>query len=322
MKNLFSVFFTLAAVAGVQADVSFKFTPTFIQPPAGMETIGNGHGEIAVDSKGNFYVSVQGKAEGGLQVYGADGKFVKYLTGTPGNLHGFVIHKSAEGEFIYGTLLGDATNAVQKFDLNGALMLTIPVSSFPAEKVGKGLKLTSAAVAPNGDIYAVDGYGADWIYQFDKDGSFKKAFGGKKQGELGLNNCHKVFVDTRFEPARLLLCDRGNDRIQHADLDGKLISVIKDKDLRRPSSASFYKDYVCIAGIAGIVTVLDKEGKVVATLGKNDTPGQTNTPEVAPKDWKDDVVTSPHGITFDLQGNILETEWNKYGRILRWEMNK
>ena len=37
-----------------------------------------------------------------------------------------------------------------------------------------------------------------------------------------------------------------------------------------------------------------------------------------PADWREGVVTSPHGITFDNDGNILETEWNQFGRVLRW----
>jgi hypothetical protein len=57
---------------------------------------------------------------------------------------------------------------------------------------------------------------------------------------------------------------------------------------------------------------------MVAELGANDTKGQTNTPRVKPADWREGVVTSPHGITFDNDGNILETEWNQFGRVLRW----
>jgi hypothetical protein len=230
-----------------------------------------------------------------------------------------VIRKDDAGEFIYAAVLGQAK--VLKMDLEGKVVLEIPTASFPQEQAAKGLKLTGCDVAPNGDIYVVDGYGRDWIFVFEKDGKFKKVFGGRAE-PLKLSNCHKLFVDRRFEPARLFLCDRGNDRILHTDLDGNLIGVVKDKDLRRPSSASFHGDLVCIAGIAGIVTVLDKDGKVVASLGKNDTPGQTNTPGVAPKDWKDNVVTSPHGITFDLTGNILETEWNVHGRVLKWTVKK
>ena len=200
--------------------------------------------------------------------------------------------------------------------LDGTVVLTIEKDAFPADKNGS-LALTNVTVADNGDIYVVDGYGADWIFQFDKTGKIKKTFGGKGD-PLKLSNCHKIFIDPRFTPQRLLLCDRGNNRLIHLDLDGNLIGVIVDKDLRRPSSASFNGDLVCVAEIAGRVSVWDKEGKQVANLGVNDTPGQTNTPGVEPKDWRPGVVTSPHGITFDAKGNILECEWNQFGRVLRW----
>ena len=77
---------------------------------------------------------------------------------------------------------------------------------------------------------------------------------------------------------------------------------------------------VCIAEIAGRVSVWDKEGKMVAECGTN--PKTTNTPKIEPKDWQQGIVTSPHGITFDNDGNILETEWNQWGRVLRWNRAK
>ena len=397
----------------IAAAPSFEFTPNFIKPPEGSETIGNGHGEIQVDSAGNIYVSVEGQDAGGMQVYSPEGKFLKQLK-LPRTLHGFSIRKSAEGEFIFAAVLGESK--VIKASLNGEILLEIPKSSFPAEianpitltlkdgtvlsgkspqdektaisftqkdgsikkveksdlaqkasftlkagqkveginptttddsitltvggkqstykkadiaeKDGKpvinqssaetrgSLKLTSADQAPNGDIYVVDGYGTSWIFVFDSKGNFKKQFGGPAQ-PFGLANCHKIHVDTRFSPARIFLCDRGNKRIMHASLEGDLLGVIAT-GLRNPSSASFHGDHVAIAEIAGRISVWDKEGKLAAELGTNDTPGQTNTPGVQPSDWRDNVVTSPHGVTFDAKGNILETEWNKWGRVLKW----
>ncbi len=179
------------------------------------------------------------------------------------------------------------------------------------------MKLTNCDVAPNGDIYVVDGYGQSWIFQFDKEGKFKKVFGGPVE-PYKFKNTHKIFIDPRFSPVRIFACDRGNNRMLHLDLDGNIIGIIADKGLRNPSSASFHGDLVCVAEIAGRVSVWDKENKLVAELGVNNTKGQTNTPKVEPKDWQDGVVTSPHGITFDGHGNILETEWNQFGRVLRW----
>jgi sugar lactone lactonase YvrE len=413
-RRFFSLLSVLVLGTNVsKADLNYEFAPNFIKPPAGLDTIGNGHGEIQVDSAGNIYVSVEGQEKGGLQVYSADGTYLKHLE-LPATLHGFSIRKSADGEFIYAAVLGQ--QKVIKATLEGKIVLEIPRSSFPAEiadpitltlkdgktirgsaakeengmlvftstdgqsqriakadiatkgsivlangskveglnpvkddsgvtltvggqskkiafsemaqKDGKpaftqsvadsrgGLKLTSADVAPNGDIYVVDGYGTSWIFVFDSAGKFKKQFGGPGE-PFKLANCHKIHIDTRFQPARVFLCDRGNKRIMHSTLDGELLGVIAT-GLRNPSSASFNGDYVCIAEIAGRVSVWDKEGKMVAALGTNDTPGQTNTPRVPPADWRDNTVTSPHGITFDAKGNILETEWNQFGRVLRW----
>lgn len=299
----------------LSAEVTYTLTPDFITPPPGKENIGDGHGEIRVDSSGLIYISVQGQPEGGIQVYSAEGKYLRHLAGTPGSLHGFVINKDADGEFIYAAVLGESR--VLKMTLEGKTVLEIPKSAFPAEQAAAGLSLTNCDVAPNGDIYVVDGYGKDWIFVFDKTGKYKTVFGGRGE-PLKLSNCHKIFIDPRFSPARILACDRGNNRMLHLDLDGKLIGVVADKDLRRPSAASFHGELMCVAEIAGRVSVFDKAGQLVASLGVNDTAGETNTPGVKPSGWRTGTVTSPHGITFDKEGNILETEWNNFGRVLRW----
>jgi hypothetical protein len=415
--TLRSTAFFLAALAFsplANAEVNYEFVPNFLAPPPGLETIGDGHGEIQVDSTGKIYVSVNGHKEGGIQVYSPEGKYLKTLP-LPQTLHGFAIRKQPDGEFIFAAVLGQ--QRAFKATLEGEIVLEIPKSAFPAaiadrvsltlasgkalaghtpvtegdtlsftlesgevakvnkaeiakkvtmtlangkkaegifveqtdtevkftvngkpetvakseialkdgkpvlaigsSETRKGLSLTSADAAPNGDIYVADGYGTSWIFIFDKTGKFKKQFGGPV-APFKLANCHKVHVDTRFEPMRLFLCDRGNNRILHASLDGELLGVIADKDLRRPSAASFFGDLACVAEINGRVSIWDKEGKMVAAVGTNDTPGQTGGNAVPPAVWRDNAVTSPHGITFDAKGNILETEYNKYGRVLRW----
>ena len=315
----------VTALSASAAEVKYQLAPNFLGTPPGKDQIGNGHGEIAVDSAGLIYVSVQEKGAG-IQVYGKDGKFIKALA-LPESLHGFTIRKSAEGEFLYGAVLNEQRFIKAKLD--GTVVMEIKSDAFPADKgkskdkAGKSvnaLKLTSCDVAPNGDIYIVDGYGKSWIFQFDKAGKFKQVFGGptQKVNDKPFANTHKVFVDTRFSPARLLCLDRGNNRMFHVELDGTNPQMIANKGLRNPSSASFHGELMCVAEIAGRVSVWNKEGKMVAELGANDTKGQTNTPRVKPADWREGVVTSPHGITFDNDGNILETEWNQFGRVLRW----
>jgi hypothetical protein len=313
-NRILSLLSVIALSGSAAAEVAYEFVPNFITPPPGKETIGNGHGEIAVDSSGKVYVSVQ-EANAGIQVYGTDGKFIKALP-LPPSLHGFVIRKDDGGEFIFAAVLGE--QKVIKCDLEGKVLMTIPTSAFPADKVGKGLKLTNCDVAPNGDIYVVDGYGQSHIFVFGRDGKFKSVFGGPGE-PLKLANAHKIFIDRRFEPARVMICDRGHKRMLHTQLDGTFIGEIAT-EMRNPSSASFHGDLMCVAEIAGNVSVWDKNNKRVADLGTSPKP--TNTPGIEPKDWQQGIVTSPHGITFDNDGNILETEWNKWGRVLKWNLKK
>ena len=324
----------VTALSASAAEVKYQLVPNFLGTPPGKATIGNSHGEIAVDSAGLIYVSVQEK-DAGIQVYGKDGKYLKTLP-LPMSLHGFVIRKSDEGEFLYGAVLGE--QRFLKAKLDGTVVMEIKPDAFPADKgvakdkKGKNvnaLKLTSCDVAPNGDIYIVDGYGKSWVFVFGADGKFKSVFGGPTRvvDGKGFANTHKVFVDTRFSPARLLCLDRGNNRMFHVDLDGSNPQMIANTGLRNPSSASFHGELMCVAEIAGRVSVWNKEGKMLAELGSNDRIAddkdkgikkETNTPRVPPAEWREGVVTSPHGITFDNDGNILETEWNTFGRVLRW----
>ncbi len=309
------LFLAALVLTDVQAGESFEFVPGWLKPPAGMEFVGNSHGEVAVDSVGMIYVSVDGDgsdaSKEGLQVYKPDGTYSHNVPNLPKTLHGFVIHNDT----IYATVLGQ--QKVIKSTLDGEILLEIPASSFPQDKIGpKGLKLTSVDVAPNGDVYVVDGYGLDWIFVFDGEGNFKKVFGGR-EAPYNLMNCHKIFIDPRYDEPRILCCDRVNLRLLHLSLDGEVIGEYAT-GLRRPSSASFFGDKVCIAEIAGRVSVLDKAGNLVTTLGTNETDGEINTNKTEPGAWHEGIVTAPHGITYDAEGNILVTEWNKFGRVLRW----
>ena len=109
-NRILSLLSVMALAGSAAAEVAYEFVPNFIQPPPGKETIGNGHGEIAVDSSGKIYVSVQ-EANAGIQVYGTDGKFIKALP-LPQSLHGFVIRKDDGGEFIFAAVLGEHASAV------------------------------------------------------------------------------------------------------------------------------------------------------------------------------------------------------------------
>src|SRR5205823_5121872 len=217
---------TLALIAGAAVIVNaaaVEYTPAgeWLKLPDGRPTLGSQHGDVAVSSKGEIYVSIQ-DPQAGLQVYAPDGRFLRNVSDAPSDFHGFVIHKEAGGEFIYGVRLREQT--VVKMTLDGRVVWTIPAAAIPDEfktrnaRSGQlALALTGLDVAPNGDVYVADGYASDYIHRFDATGKYLTSFGGKKE-PYNFSTLHKLAIDTRFQPARIIACDRANNRVLHLSL--------------------------------------------------------------------------------------------------------
>src|SRR5215212_1016221 len=117
---------TLVAVASLLspavAATDFTAAADWLKLPEGRQNLGNMHGDVAGSSAGEVYVSVQDPAAG-LQGYAPDGKFVRNVPNAPSDFHGFVIHKEADGEFLYGATLRGQT--VVKMRLDGGIVMTI-----------------------------------------------------------------------------------------------------------------------------------------------------------------------------------------------------
>ena len=310
---------TLTALLLPAHAAEWKVTADWLKLPEGRPTLGNQHGDIAISSKGDAYVSIM-DPKAGLQVYGPDGKWLRNLPDAPNDFHGFVIKKQADGEFIYGPRLGGGN--ILKLTLEGKVVLDIPSSVIPEDyklknKDGKSrVAMTGMDVAPNGDWFVTDGYASSYVHHFDKTGKYLKSFGGKK-APYNFTTLHKIAVDTRFTPNRIICCDREAMRVVHLSLEGEFLGVVA-KDLLAPAAIAVQGDYALVGEIRGAVSVLDKEGKLVARLGLNEEKGETGNNNLEPAKWRPGFVTAPHGVAFNAAGDIFVSEYNKFGRVHRW----
>jgi len=306
------------AVATVAA-AGYSPVADWLKLPTGRPQLGNMHGDIAVSSKGEVFVSVQDPAAG-LQVYAPDGTFLRNVTGAPSDFHGFVIRTQPEGEFLYGATLRGQT--IVKMKLDGAIVMTIGSAAIPDEfKVRNArsnelqLLLTGLDVAPNGDIYVADGYASDFIHRFDKAGKYLGSFGGKKP-PYSFNTLHKLAIDTRFQPARIIAVDRANNRVVHMSLSGEFLGVVTS-DLLLPAAITLSGDNVVVGELRGRVTVLDKAGTVVERIGENTGEGVGGN-QAKPESWRTGLLLSPHGVALNAQGDLFVSEFNQYGRVHRF----
>ena len=302
---------------------SWKSQPNWLTLPTDRENLGNMHGDIAASSNGDIYVSV-GDPKAGLQVYGDNGKWKRNVPNAPSDLHGFIIKKEGKQEFIYAVRVSGGE--LLKLTLEGKTVLKIPCSLIPDKFKRKGkdgkpfVRLTGADVAANGDIFITDGYSSDHIHRFNKEGKYLNSFGGKN-APYGFRTLHKLVIDTRFDPVRIIGMDRANNRVIHLGLDGKFIGVVEE-GLLLPACVHIHGDWAVIGELRGRVTILDKKGNIYAQVGGNSKKDEIGTNRTPPTKWREGIVTAPHGITCNAKGDIFVAEWNTTGRVHRFNLVK
>ena len=318
-KSVLPVLVCVAMFTPVSAALEFTAVADWLKLPQGRERIGNMHGDIAVSSTGEVYVSVE-DPQAGLQVYAQNGTFVRNVPNAPNDFHGFVIRRQPDGEFIYGARLRGQT--IMKIALDGTVAMTIPASAIPDEFKVRNARsqqlatlFTGIDVAPNGDLYVTDGYASDYIHRFDRTGKYLTSFGGK-QPPYSFNTLHKLAIDTRFQPARLIAVDRANNRVVHLSLDGQFLGVVAT-GLLLPAAVTIDGDNAIIGELTGRVTILDKTGAVAARVGTNTEQG-VGTNKIGPDQWRTGFVLSPHGVAVNSRGDLFVSEFNATGRVHRF----
>ncbi len=295
--------------------------------PEGMQ-YGSTHGAVQVDAQNRVYFNTD--TENAILVFDQDGKFVKsfgkeWKADKEGNgTHGMQIIKEGNQEFIYLTNL--FRHEFAKLTLDGEVVW---VKGYP-EKSGvyqnKDLfRPTGIAVAPNGDFYVTDGYGANYIHRYSAKGEYLSSWGGKVTKENPkedgkFNTPHAIIIDTRTKPATVLVTDRANHRLQWFSLEGKHLKTLDGTEndfLRLPATLHIRNTDLAIGDLGGRVTILDKDNKLVAHIGDQVDPKKRATNKLPREQWLEGIFVSPHGITWDKVGNLYVEEWMAVGRVVK-----
>ena len=300
-------------VATGSGEFRFVTVPDWGDLPEG-KAIGPTHGGVVVDPRtGLVYVSTD--AEHAILVYRPDGTLEKTIAPECSGFHAMDIAIEDGRTVLYGAQLKNSLR-ICKIDTEGDLLMEMSAKTHP-ELPGGWNGVTGVAVAPDGSIFCSMGYGSNLMHKFRADGTHLKSFGGKGGGQAVLTETsHGLKVDTRFSPPRLLVCDRENRRLFHADLEGQWIGEIVT-GLRRPCAVSLHGDVCAIAELEGRVTVIDKEGRILTHLGNNPNKEQWAKYKVDVRAIPEGVFTAPHGLGFDLHGNLYVQDWNISGRITK-----
>ena len=176
---------------------------------------------------------------------------------------------------------------------------------------------TETAIAENGDIYVADGYGKDYVIQYDSKGKYIRHFGGRGNAESNLLNAHGICIDNRNKSQKyLVVTSRQQNAFKRYTMSGDFVDTIPLPGawVCRPVIHGDYL-YSAVLQSSGklwqesvFVTVLDKNFKVVSNLAGNEPVYSNNALEEMYQTIR--VFRYPHDVCIDNDENLYIAQWN------------
>ncbi|MBN7813368.1 twin-arginine translocation signal domain-containing protein [Algoriphagus sp. H41] len=225
--------------------------------------------EMVMDSRGRL-VMIGDHPHHNVLIFDRSGKLLDaWGTAYPGG-HGIALASEGGEDFLYladsGWFMGKEgkmvpqSGRVSKSTLDGRTIFDIGhPQTQGAYEPGAPFRPTEVAVNPqNGDVYVADGYGSDYILQYDSKGVFIRKWGGHDNPDpnYNLHNAHGIALDFRVVGNPLLICtSRSENAFKFFTLDGRYVKTIHLPNL-----------YVCRAVIddtnlyAGVCWSTPREG--------------------------------------------------------------
>jgi hypothetical protein len=283
---------------------------------------------IVVDSKDRIIVTSR-SANPCVAIFGKDGALVEtwdkqfaegvgFTTGqVAATAHGLYLSKEGDQEFLYWTenVAGPANmqigKRVYKTDMKGKVLYTlgnVEKESATTQKFNF-TNPTDVAVAPNGDVYVVDGYGSQILARFDKNFKHIKTIGGNGTEHGKFRTCHGIWIRTLGKEPEVYVADRANNRLEVFSLDLEYKRTIPG--VRLPCCFYQHDGQIYVPELDARVSIFDADDKVVAQLGD----GQKEKADINKGPSHPDKFGFPHALTVSSTGDLYVLEWVPYGRV-------
>ena len=270
--------------------------------------------EMVIDSKNRIILTTT-HPKNNILIYDRSGKIVDSWSINYNGAHGLTVNDEGGEDFLYIT--DPDSHRFCKTTLKGEKLFEVNYpSEIPEYKSPSQFKPTETAISPNGDIYVCDGYGLDYIIQYDQAGNYIRHFGGHGNGSELFDCCHGITIDKRNESApTLLITSRSKNEFKRFSLDGKWIETIRMPGcyICRPVIKD---DYLLFAVIVtkdwgvydGMLAVLDQNNKAVSFPGGS-APVYNNGILLSPI-YDQKSFRNPHDVCVDDEWNLYVPQWN------------
>ena len=274
--------------------------------------------EMVLDKQGRLFLLTT-ETKNNILIYNQNGEVTGSWGHTYPGAHGLSIGEEPNGEEFL--LITDIErHQVIKTSLTGEELMVIEYPSMINDYESKEqFNPTETAIAKNGNIYVTDGYGLQFVIQYDSSGKYIRHWGGKGRENHQFDCVHGIAIDYRKSEPTLIITSRNENVFKRFTMDGQYIStiklpgsfvcrpVIKDDKLY----AAVFRSGTNMNFGSGYITILDENDRVISTPGGSEPIYENGVLQT--QHQAVDAFIHPHDVCILPDKSIIVCQWKAGG---------
>ncbi|MCX6847360.1 MAG: 6-bladed beta-propeller [Verrucomicrobia bacterium] len=277
--------------------------------------------EMVMDAQKRL-IMITDEAKNNILIFDKEGKVLDAWTLKLRGGHGLSLDVRDGKEYLL--LCDPGGGRVVKTTLTGEVVLELPhAKDCGAYDALTKYAPTEAVAAPNGDTYVADGYGSQFILQFDGTGKFIRKFGGNSTQAMNAGKfmqAHGVTIDSRGSAPLVLCTERIRNEFHWYQLDGTYSHSVylPGAFMSRPVIAGD----LLLSGVCfgmkpndyrmwrerGFIIILDKNNRVISAPGGQQPKYEGDQVGLLLQDQQ--VFRNVHDVCMDDVGDLYACQWN------------
>lgn len=325
MRTLHALLFLLLAPLAPAADdllgqgeFRFRLVPGWAAEALAKVNVKNGHA-VVIDSKGRLFFLTDDARNNVLILDPATGTLLGHWTARMPGAHGMSLVRGADGSealFITDTQL----HQVRKMTLEGRELAIYP---WPAEAKLHAKETeyrpSKTIHLPDGSFAVFDGYGKDYIFHYQADGTLLRTWGGT----LGDENDHLKHwgphggaFDDRDGTARIIIAMSDQQEIRRFSIDGHFLDQLPFPG-GNPRDIVPMGTHTMIPHLGdqwpkdkdspGFISIVNSSWKIVSNIGAPPAEYANGTLQPMRSDGR--TFIHPHGVCADAEGSLYVAQF-------------